>query len=637
MKKRIYIIAAISTFVFNVAYAQKGKINNAQKQYDKLSYIKSVDALLKIVESGNSSTEVLNNLANAYYFNGMMEEASNWYGELFSKNEDVEAENYFRYAQALKAQNKYKESDKAMQQFVSLKPEDSRAKAFINSSDYLNVIEKLSDDFKVENLSLNTKYSDFGTSFYKSGIYFASSRGEGKIYNWNEQPFLNIYSINASNVLEIKGDINTQYHESSTTFSKDGKTMYFTRNNYFNGKFKRNSKDEHSLKVYKASLIDGKWTNVTPLPFNNDEYNVAHPALNNDETKLYFASDMPGTIGGSDIFVVTINEDGTYGTPQNLGSKINTEGRENFPFVSNNGTLYFSSDAHVGLGGLDVFEFPNIDNISSSNDIPYNVGKPINSPKDDFGYIINEETRKGYFSSNREGGKGDDDIYSFTRNVCKQNVSGTVVDVDTNEIIANANLTIYDENNNVVETLISNANGAFSTDLVCKDMTYRVTASKTDYSSDEEQFKVHSKLREPVDLKLSLKAEPKAAEIGTDLFKLLNLNPIYFDYDKSNIRPDAEIELTKIINYMNEFPSVKVDVRSHTDSRGKDAYNLALSNRRNKSTVKYIVEKGGISKDRLTGKGYGETQLVNKCKNGVKCSKEEHQENRRSEFIVIAN
>ena len=637
MTKRNIISLFVIVITFS-GFAQESSLKKATKNYEKFSFVKTSEVLLEVAENGYQSKDLFQKLADSFYFNNKMEEASQWYKELFNTYDDVDVEYYYRYAQALKALKKYKEADKAMQQFVLKKPEDSRAKTFINSEEYLNVIEKLSDDFEIKNLSINTKYSDFGASFYTSGIYFASSRGEGKIYNWNEQPFLNIYNINGTlSVNEIKGDINTKYHESSTTFSKDGMTMYFTRNNYFKGRFNKNSKDEHSLKVYKATLVDGKWTNVTPLPFNSDEYNVAHPALNNDETKLYFASDMPGTLGGSDIFVVDINKDGTYGTPQNLGNKINTEGRENFPFVSENGTLYFSSDAHLGLGGLDVFEFKNIDNISSSNEMPYNVGKPINSPNDDFGYIINEKTRKGYFSSNREGGEGDDDIYSFTKNICKQEVNGTVVDDDTNEVIANANIVIFDESNNAVKTISSDAYGKFSTNLDCEEKVYRITASKPEYSRDEEQFTVHSKLRELVDLNLSLKAEPKAAEVGTDLFKLLKLNPIYFDYDKSDIRPEAEIELTKIINYMNEFPTVKVDVRSHTDSRGKDAYNFALSNRRNTSTINYIINTGGISKGRLTGKGYGETQLVNKCSNGVKCSDDEHQVNRRSEFIIVEN
>lgn len=627
----------INVFVLSFSFSQNRQLSKAQKQYDKLFYIKSTKELLKLIENGDNSINVLQNLANAYYFNGRMEDASKWYKKLIDIHQDIDVENYFRYAQALKAQQIYEESDKIMKLFCEANPEDSRSKLFLSSLNYLDKIEKTSDDFKIKNLDINTPYSDFGTSFYNDGIYFASSKGEGEIYNWNEQPYLDIYRRNGqSNTYKILGDVNTRYHESSTSFSKDGQTMYFTRNNYYNGEFKKNSKNIHSLKIYKAQLVDGIWTNVKPLPFNDDEYNVAHPALNDDETKLYFASDMPGTLGGSDIFVVSINNDGTYGEPENLGEKINTEGRENFPFVSSEGTLYFSSDAHIGLGGLDVFGFKNIDDINNSKNVVYNIGKPINSSKDDFGYIINDETLEGYFSSNREGGKGDDDIYNFTRDTCKQLVEGKVIDKKTKELLANAKVVVYDDKLHAIQSLITNEKGGFNFDLNCDEKRYKIIASKDTYEDNQEAFSVDLNLKESISLKLSLKPQPKVAEVGTDLFKYLNLKPIYFDFDKSNIRPDAEVELAKLIYYMEEFPSVKVDVRSHTDSKGNDDYNLALSERRNKSTINFIIAQG-ISKDRLTGKGYGETRLVNQCANGVKCSKSEHQDNRRSEFIVVEN
>lgn len=253
---------------------------------------------------------------------------------------------------------------------------------------------------------------------------------------------------------------------------------------------------------------------------------------------------------------------------------------------------------------------------------------------------MNDDTKLGYFTSNRDGGAGSDDIYQLKEIKplvvdCTQEVTGVVKNKKTGDIIPNAIVTIYDEASTVIHTLKSNANGSFTFDVDCKKgMNLRVIGEKERFIQDEETVKVVPKVVSS--LALNLELEPKAAEVGTDLFKLLNLNPIYFDYDKSFIRPDAQIELAKIINYMKEFPNVKVDVRSHTDSRGRDAYNLALSQRRNTSTINYIVDKG-ISRSRITGKGYGETQLSNKCKNGVKCTKEEHQLNRRSEFIVTEN
>ncbi len=633
MKKRIYILAIITVFTSGISLAQKGKISSAVKKYEKLSYVASRNDLLELANREDASPEVIEKLANTFYFNSEMDDAAKWYEKLVNLNPQTNPENYFRYAQALKAKNNYKEADEALRTFATLRPDDSRGIKFLNNTDYLEVIETVSQDYMLENLDINTAFSDFGASLYNDNLIFASSRDEDeKIYSWNAQPFLDLFELDSEgNVQEVAGDINTKYHESSTAFTKDGTTVYFTRNNYYNGRFKKNSENTHALKIYKATLVDGKWTNILSMPFNNDEYSVAHPTLSVDEKKLYFASDMPGTKGMSDIFVVDINEDGTYGTPLNLGSKINTEGRENFPYVSDKGILYFSSDGHLGLGGLDVFKIK-VDNIS--DDILKNVGKPINSSKDDFALIINESSRKGYISSNRDGGKGDDDIYSFEIPDCEYNLEGTVVDKRTNEILANTEVTLKDENNNVLESIKSDDKGAFQFNLNCKEQTYIVEAQKEKYEDDFTDFTVDTKAKNS---KLKLALEPSAAGIGTDLALLLNLNPIYFDYDKSFIRPDAEIELAKVIKYMQEYPSVKIDVRSHTDSRGRDAYNLALSERRNKSTKEYIINKGGISADRISGNGYGETRLTNRCSNGVKCSKEEHQANRRSEFIVVEN
>lgn len=636
MKKRIYILSILSALVFNVSFSQKARVFNAIKKYDKLSYVDSISELLELASEEDAPAEVIEKLANAYYFNNEMEEASIWYEKLMTSDETMSDEGYFKYAQSLKAQQKYDEANNVLKQFVVIKPEDSRAKEFLNSQNYLNIIEKLSDDFELLNLDINTKYSDFGTSTNNGNLVFASSRDEDeKIYNWNNQPFLDLFELFADGTItELKGDINTRYHESSTSYTKDGKTVYFTRNNYFKGRFKKNSNNTHALKIYKATLIDGVWTNIESMPFNDDEYSVAHPTLSSDNKKLYFVSDMMGTYGKSDIFVVNINEDGTYGKPVNLGPKINTEGRENFPFVSDNDILYFSSDGHVGLGGLDVFNIE-IDKIEDSKTAIQNIGKPINSPKDDFGYIINEVTKKGYISSNRKGGKGDDDIYSFVIPPCIKDVSGTVVDKRTQEVLSNTEVSIYDSDRNLIESFKTDESGKFSFNLPCKDRTYIVEAEKEKYKDDFTDFTINP--NENTEITLKLKLEPDVAELGTDLALLLNLNPIYFDYDESFIRPDAEIELAKIINYMNKYPKVKIDVRSHTDSRGRDAYNLSLSERRNKSTKAYIITEGGISKERLIGKGYGETQLKNGCSNGVKCSKEEHQANRRSEFIVISN
>ena len=638
MKNKIIILTIFSLLSFSTFKAQDNGISaKVEKKYDKLSYIETTKALLKLVEDGNRTPEVLKKLANAYYFNVKMEDASKWYGELFAiKDIVVEYEYYYRYAMALKAIGNYDKANEYMQKFAVLKPNDSRAILFKKSPNYLETIEELSGDFELENLDFNSRFSDFGTSFYKEGIVFASSRGDGKLYKWNEQPFLDLYYINESEGKpeKLSENINTKYHESSTSFTKDGNTMYFTRNNYFRGKARKSNEKVNGLKIYKAQLVDGNWTNIESMPFNNDDYNVAHPALSMDEKRLYFASDMPGTYGKSDLFYVDINEDGTYGDPVNLGETINTEGRENFPFISNNGTFYFSSDGHQGLGGLDVFT----SNLEATKVAVTNLGKPINSSRDDFEFIIDENTNEGYLTSNRYNGKGDDDIYKFTREYCTRFISGTTVDKRTNAIIPYASVVILNEKGVEVQNLTSDQNGAFSYEGSCKKQTYKVIASKDEFIQSEETFKINPSKEEDVVLKLNLKqTENEPLPVGKDLFTELDLNPIYFDFDKSNIRPDAQVELQKVIDYLKKYPTVNIDVQSHTDSRATDQYNIALSQRRNESTKKWIIQKGNIDPSRISGRGYGETQLVNRCSNGVKCSEEEHQQNRRSMFIVTSN
>lgn len=624
MKYKTLILSIVTLVFLNISFAQGNR--------DAISYVKITEELTARIAKGEKSLHIYQDLADAYYFNGIMDMAAKWYKaalELeFQDNMYLNKESYFRFVHSLKATGNYKEADKIMKQISLKSPEDYRVKLYLESSDYLSKIEENSRDFELENLSINSKYSDFGSTLYNSNLVFASSRGEGKLYDWNKQPYLDLYQLDTlNNIINFSKNLNTKYHESSAVFTKDGNTIYFTRNNYFKGKFKKNSKNIHSLKIYKASNIDGKWTNITPLPFNNDEYSVAHPALNEDETILYFSSDMPGTIGNSDIFKVTINPDGTFGTPTNLGLEVNTEGRENFPFIDNDGVLYFSSDGHLGLGGLDVFQF--------NGEVSTNLGKPINSPKDDFAYSIDLETRKGFITSNRVGGKGDDDIYSFIKNDCKQLVTGLVIDQLNNEIISDAKLAFYHNGENIT-SLMTDQKGAFSIELPCEAYDYKIDIIKEGYENSNSEFKT-SVNGQDVKLDLNLKPEFKPAEVGTDLFKFLGLQPLLFDYNKFNINKDASTELDKVITYLLTFPKIKVDVRSHTDSRGKDAYNLYLSQRRNKATIDYIIKNGGISKQRISGNGYGETKLLNKCSNKVKCTDQEHQENRRSEFIIVEN
>ncbi len=504
------------------------------------------------------------------------------------------------------------------------------------------------DSYRIKNLEVNTNESDFGTSFYQDEVVFASNglADNKSTKNWtNGEPYLDLYSGNRNPDGEIKESIpfskliNTKYHESNAVFTKDGKIVYFTRNNYYNKKYGKDSIGWNNLKLFKAEVTPlGDWSSVTPLPFNNDNYSVGHPALSPDEKTLYFTSDMPGSLGQKDIFKCTINNDGSYGVPVNLGSQVNTAGTEMFPYVSQSGKLYFSSDNRGGQGGLDVYVVPT----QNTNIPPISVGSPINSSKDDFCFIIDENKKYGYFSSNRDGGKGDDDIYYFEELKapvfsCEQVIAGVVRDKNNGMLLPNSTVTLY-KGNEEIESVVVGADAKFRfTKLDC-ETGYKVTGNKEMYKGDEKIFTTTNQA--DLELAMDLALEPQKEEVAkveyidNCQYALDDINVIYFDLDKYYIRPDAAKELDKIVKVMNKCQNIKIEARSHTDSRASHAYNVTLSQNRAQSTVDYIVTRG-ILKDRITAKGFGETQLVNKCADGVKCTEAEHQMNRRTEFVIV--
>ncbi|UOB16688.1 OmpA family protein [Abyssalbus ytuae] len=559
MHKRLLFLTLLKATLFaNTVFCQNSLVKKGNEQYDKFEYINAQKTYLKAVKKGYQSADLYEKLANCYYFNSQFKDAARWYTELIITYPDqIKAEYYFRYAQTLKSTGRYQEADIYMGKFIESNPNDYRAYLYKRNKDYLKKIEGQSHRCTITNLPLNSPYSDFGTAFFGQQLIFSSSRAKGKshddVHQWNKEPYLDLYIAvpdpNNNQLFKVKkwdNIFNGFFHESTPVFTKDMKTVYFTRNSEKGSKENVNNHviTTDKLQIFRSRMNKrGKWGKPKPLPFNNNLYSTAHPALNARENKLYFSSDMPGGFGGPDLYEVDINPDGSFGTPRNLGNKINTEGKETFPFISQNDDLYFASDGHVGLGGLDIYVTSLKNNIPGEENIILNLGKPINSPADDFAFIIDVKNNSGYFSSNRSEGKGKDDIYSF-------------VDFDP-------------------------------------------------------------------------------LKKGDDLAKILDLNPIYFDLDKSFIRPDAARELDKVINIMKQYPNIKIDIRSHTDSRASHYYNIKLSERRARSTRNYIVNKGGIDQKRLTWRGYGETQLLNHCSDGVYCNEDDHQLNRRSEFIII--
>ncbi|QSW88272.1 OmpA family protein [Flavobacterium endoglycinae] len=629
------------TFNLFFCYAQEKKMNSGDKKFDGYAYIDAIKTYERVAKKGYKSEELFKKLGDAYYFNSEFENAAKWYGEMFAMNPSPAAEYYYRYAQCLKSIGETDKANKILDEFNAKYKNDSRGILYKNDRNYLDQIKANSGRYKIEGAGINSKYSDYGSFIYENKIYFASARDTGNFsqrkHKWTGEYFTNIYNANLdaetgipSKVNKIKSELNGRFHEATPVFTKDGKTVYFTRNNYVDGKKGKDANKITLVKIYKATLQDGKWKNITPLPFTSDNYSTAHPSLSPDEKTLYFASDMPGSVGQSDIYKVNINE-GNFDTPQNLGKVINTEGKETFPYVTNENEIYFSSDGHPGLGGLDVF-VGQIENNGTISDIQ-NLGNDINSPQDDFAYIIDPVTRKGYFSSNKDGGLGSDDIYSFleTRRLkCLQELEGVITDAQTSEILPDSKVTLY-ENMEIKNSVAADIQGKYSFSVEC-GKTYYVRAEKPEYSTKEVSITI-PKTTGKTNLPIALERSICKVAIGDDLGKCFGIKMIYFDLDKSNIRTEAALDLEKILDVLNQFPTMKLDIRSHTDSRASFKYNEALSDRRAKSTIEWLVQNG-VAKNRLTGRGYGETQLVNRCSDNVKCTEEEHQMNRRSEFIV---
>jgi len=645
MKNQIISLCLISIFAIFSANAQSRQVKKAHKSFADFNYYKAVNQYEALVNKGNSTPEIYKNLGDANYFNANYEDAAKWY-ESFSELEGskLDKEQQYRYAVSLRSIKRYEESDKIIQELNASKLGDSRGQKFLQNKDYLEKIRERSGAYTIDSLNINSAESDFSPSFYQEDIVFSTARDTSivkkNVHNWNKKEFLNLYSAsptegsNFTNVGPFSGKLNSKLHESSTAFTKDGKTVYFTRNNGIKGKFKRDNDGVSRLQIYRATMVNGEWGNLVSMPFNADEYSVAHPTLNKAEDKLYFSSDMPGTLGQSDIWVADIHQDGSLGTPVNLGPKINTESKETFPFITENDILYFASDGHPGLGGMDIFA-TDLSNLESSEIV--NLGEPINSISDDFSLIINNNTKKGYFSSNRTNGKGSDDIYSFREEKpldfeCTRAIAGVTKDEKTGTTIAKARVVVYDDKNEKVYETVSKNDGSFILEGNCNDGNFVVIGDKETYEQGTTNFKSENGA-DLGSIIVLLKAIEKAPT-GTDLANYLELEPIYFDFDKWNIRADAAIGLKKVIAYLNEYPSQKIRIGSHTDSRASKAYNIRLSDKRAHSTMEYLI-KSGIDSDRLTALGLGETMLANHCSDYVKCSEDEHQENRRSEFLIV--
>ena len=748
---KIFHLASVVTLLFLFAcestHAQ-AKLKAANRQFENLSYIDAIRLYEEFLHDAKDPTtrrEGLKKLAYSYRKMQDSRNAERAYADLLRDYPDVESENYLYYAQSLASNQKYKESQKYYSIYGEKQTADLRAKRFTISLMDMSRFYRDSSSYKVQYLSINSRQADFSPMFYKGGLVFCSARDEGgsikRVFSWNQTPFLDLYFVSDTSQLSIHNGLqtaqalggmsasnsdtpivdekltkvevfsrvlNTTYHEGPMTFFKGEQKAVFTRNNYNKGRSRESKDGTNRLKLYTADLIKDVWANVKELPFNSDEYSTGHPALTPDNTKMYFVSDMPGGYGGTDLYIVEYNN-GTWGTPVNLGKEVNTEGNEMFPYIDENENLYFSSDGHEGLGGLDLFYAEMKEGITYKGIV--NLGTPLNSEKDDFGLITDSGRNSGFFASNRKKGIHDDNIYSFRRECRLLNL--IVYDAVTKIPLENVDIRsiINDENQDLK---VTGLDGSISVCLQTES-EYEFKAIKEGYEMNSIRYSTKSNTGQKTTLEVYLnksnssvlkgivkselnqtpisgvevtlenqkdktkqrvvtgkdggyefEVKPGAdhkltahkdkyatnnetiVKVGKnptqyqnvqgmygegDIFKL---NNIYYDLDKFFIRKDAAKELDKtVLPLLKKYPDMRVEIRSHTDARSGDSYNMQLSDNRAKAVVNYLAQRG-ININRLLSNGYGENEPANECVDGVQCKESQHQENRRTEFRILS-
>ena len=632
----IMILIGISVNAF------AGDKSTKEKRGDKYYFVYSFDkAIDSYTRAKKLSLEGERRLAKSYRNLNQKAQSDSIYSKFIIASSEVLPEDYYTYAMILKSDGKYDESNKMMDKFNELKPEDLRAKDYAaNKSEFAN-LSKDNGKYKIEHLSVNTDAQDFGTSFYKNKIVFTSTGANPDLmkrtYNWNGKPFLNMYVSEVADG-QLKAPVifdkslDGKMHDGPASFSKDGNYMAFTRNNY-----DAKRKDRFvGLQIWFSNYKDSKWSKPEAFVLNSDTYSVGHPCLSADGNTMYFSSDMPGGLGGADIYRIKKDEKGVWGKAENLGNQVNTEGDELFPYYDEtNSSLYFSSNGRFGLGGQDIFVCE-IKGLGIGR--VYNAGSPLNTRDDDFAVIVDGLTDKGYFSSNRTGGSGDDDIYSVELLNIGKKIQGIAKNAD-GKPIPKTFITFLDDKNIIIDTLTTQDDGAYTFAAVA-DKNYKLNGKKEKFiegNNTANTFGKESIVKADVTLLTKEEIVAQAIQPGADLGKILALNSIYYDLDKYNIRPDAAIELNKIVKIMNENPAMIVELRSYADCRASVEYNQILSDKRANASADYIKKR--ITKpERITGKGYGKTKSVNSCgcegEVSSVCTEDQFQKDRRTEFII---
>lgn len=630
--KKFYLYILLLILSGTTAIAQNKDTKKADGLFDRFAYTEAIQEYTKLIEKGKADKYVYAQLAESYAILGDSKKAVSFYKRATKgKNAKLSPEVIYNYAQALKATGNTSEYREWMQKFAQAKPNDSRSSNFLKNPSYLSQLLSQEPSFTVTNAgALNTRYSDYGGTVNENKIYFASARNTNrKKHNLNDEPFLDIYTATIdgskmSGASLLEGDVNTKYHEGTVAISPDGKRMYFDRNDYFKGDLDKDEEGINQINLYTAEKVGGTWVNVQSAPFNSDDFSTGHPALSPDGSTLYFSSDRPGGKGRSDLYMVSVNKDGSFGTPQPLKNQINTEGTEVFPFIAQDGSLYFSSDGHMGMGGLDVFMAASKG--ANTYDIPENAGPGVNSIADDFSVYINQDNNTGFVSSNRKGGKGGDDIYILGQlPPCDVDVALTIEN-PKGEGLSKAMVVVNNDTENTSESDSATTTGKYLFSSKCKQ-SYTVTASADGYEEATQTITVgKSNISQVITLK------PILDQVIITTTEVV-LNPIYFDFDKSNIRPSAATELDRLVSVMSQYPTMVISAESHTDIRGGDVYNKQLSQRRADSMRDYVISRG-IDASRISSIGKGESEPAVDC--GANCTEDEHQLNRRSVFRIVS-
>ena len=618
--RNLYITLSF-VMVSGMLSAQNQYTKTADKLFNRYEYVDAVNEYLKLAEGSKADNYVYKQLAESYYNVFNTKEAVKWYAKVVKQNQD--AETFYKYAQMLKAEGNFKEADKQMQHFAQLVPNDQRAKTFKNNPNYLSELKGQTKLYDIAKSDVSSDKTDFGAVLTNdNNFYFSSSRNTSrKTSGRNDEPYLDIYKATynsngtISNAVAVE-NLNTKWHDGPVSITSDGNTMYYGSESFNEKEFTKDKPKNAKfgkIYLYRATKQGDNWTNGKPLPFNNKAYDVRNPSISKDGKTLYFSSNMPGGLGGEDIWKVAVNGD-EYGIPENLGAKVNTEANESFPYITDDNVLFFSSNGKTGFGGLDVFKM----DLNKGTEA-INVGEPVNTSNDDFAFTYNTTKKVGFFSSNRDG---NDDIFKADP-ICKVQALVRVKDAKTGNVIEGATVMLVDEKQTTITNQSTNSNGETLSGVLC-NTSYSAQVSKQGYESGV--FEVAKAENNQVVLEAFLNP---IMPIITE--KEVILQPIYFEYDKSNITADGATELNKLIIVMNENPNMVIFAKSHTDSRGSDKYNMNLSDRRAKSTVQYLISKG-IAKERISGQGFGESEPKVACKS---CTDEEYAQNRRSEFLIV--